>query len=121
MLFGESELIYNLRGKVGISNLHFQGDWTNEFDETYHIIISEHLGSSLEDLFQKSNRKFDLSTVLNIGVQMFERIELVHNEGIIHRDITPESFLIGGTEATKDIIFIDSFAQAKKFKRSSNN
>ena len=71
------------------------------------------LGPSIEDLFQTCKRSFDLKTVLLIAIQMVQRIEKVHEERIIHRDIKPDNFLIGGTELTKDSVYIIDFGMAK--------
>jgi serine/threonine protein kinase len=76
-------------------------------------MVMDMLGPSIEDLFQTCKRSFDLKTVLLIAIQMVQRIEKVHEERIIHRDIKPDNFLIGGTELTKDSVYIIDFGLAK--------
>ena len=87
MLFWESKLIHKLRGKTAVPNLHFVGDEKTEDGKMYHVMVMDLLGKSMEDLFQECKRKFDLGTVLHVAHQMIQRIEVVHNERIIHRDI----------------------------------
>jgi hypothetical protein len=70
MLFWESKLIHKLRGKTYVPFLHFVGDEKTEDGKSYHVMVMDLLGKSLEDLFQECRRKFDLKTCLSIAVQM---------------------------------------------------
>jgi serine/threonine protein kinase len=81
-------------------------------------MVMDLLGPSLEDVFQSCKRRFDLKTVLLIAHQMVKRIEKVHEERIIHRDIKPDNFLIGGTEQTKDSVYIIDFGLAKCYRNT---
>ena len=89
MLYWESKLIHKLRGKskmliqmnennwiniACVPNLHFVGDEKTEDNKTYHVMVMDLLGKSLEDLFQECRRKFDLKTVLCIAIQMVHSI-----------------------------------------------
>ena len=51
MLFWESKLIHKLRGKTAVPNLHFVGDEKTANGKTFHIMVMDQLGKSLEDHF----------------------------------------------------------------------
>jgi len=81
-------------------------------------MVMDLLGPSLEDVFQTCRRRFDLKTCCLIALQLIKRIEKVHEERIIHRDIKPDNFLIGGTEQTKDSVYIIDFGLAKCYRNT---
>ena len=101
-----------------VPSLHYVGTDNSNEKSQFHVMVMDMLGPSLEDLFSASKRQFDLKTVLMIAIQLLKRIEKVHEERIIHRDIKPDNFLIGGTEATKDSVFIIDFGLAKCYRNS---
>ena len=72
------------------------------------------MGPSLEDLFDKTLRKFSLKTVLMLIDQMISRIEYIHNRHFIHRDIKPDNFCVG-LNKTSNKIFIIDFGLAKRY------
>ena len=72
----------------------------------------ELLGPSLENLFQKFNKKFSLKTACMVGIQMIDRIEFIHSRKIIHRDIKPDNFVIGRGKLSH-VVYILDFGLAK--------
>ena len=80
----------------------------------------ELLGPSLENLFQKLNKKFSLKTACMLGIQMVDRIEYIHSRKIIHRDIKPDNFVIGRGNRSH-IVYILDFGLSKKYWSTRQN
>ena len=74
MLFWESKLIHKLRGKTMVPGLYYIGTDNSVPNQSFHVMVMDMLGPSLEDLFSTCKRNFDTKTVLMIAVQMPARI-----------------------------------------------
>jgi serine/threonine protein kinase len=101
--------LYSKDFHVGIPKTY---DYLQSSD--YNIMVMQLLGPSLEDLFNKYNRKFQLATVYKIGLQIVTLLEKLHKAGYIHRDIKPNNFLIGRDEGINQIHIMD-FGLSKKY------
>ena len=87
------------------------GDKVDPFPTQRHvakamnILVTEYLGKDLMDCFDFERAKmklmgtkkpiFNISTIINLGTQMFRAIEFLHRKQFIHRDIKPENFVLG--------------------------
>lgn len=111
----EMKLYNELSRDKGVPNIK----WFGKISQN-PILIMDYLGPNLDDLFDFCKRKFTLKTVLMIALQILNRIEFVHNNNIIHRDIKPDNFLIG-TAKNKNIIYIIDFGLSKKFCQNKDN
>ena len=88
------------------------------FSSKYYILIMELMGKSLEDIFESFVvKKMSTRCVCNIGYQILEILEYIHNKHVIHRDIKPDNFVIGRKNKKKYIYILD-FGLSKKYRSS---
>ena len=84
--------------------------------EDWNIIIMELLGDSLDQLFIKNKKRFDVGTVLKLGIEITTILEDLHGCGIIHRDIKPNNFMIGHEDNNKtNKLYIIDLGLSKKY------
>jgi serine/threonine protein kinase len=97
----------------GLPRIHFYGKY-----DKYHALVMDLLGPSLEDMFQRCNKKFTLKTVVMIGLQIIDRLKYLHKKKFIHRDIKPENFLLGMNQFCGAVFMID-LGLSKKYLQKS--
>ncbi|ODV87713.1 hypothetical protein CANARDRAFT_173629 [[Candida] arabinofermentans NRRL YB-2248] len=81
----------------------------------YNILIIQLLGPSLEDLFEWCGRRFSIKTVAQVAKQMIQRIQFVHENDLIYRDIKPDNFLIGSV-ANDNVIYLVDYGMIKQYR-----
>ena len=88
------------------------------YSSRHNILVMELMGKSLEDIFENLYvKKMSKRCVCNIGYQMIEILEYIHNKHIVHRDIKPDNFVVGRNEKRKYIYILD-FGLSKKYRSS---
>lgn len=89
-------------------------------NDTKEILMMSLLGPNLQTKLQACGGRFSLKTVLMIGYQAIERLEVLHEKGFVHRDIKPENFLIGCKGSAMKIIHLMDFGLSCTYLGKSN-
>ncbi|KAK1093890.1 casein kinase I [Friedmanniomyces endolithicus] len=87
--------------------------WFGWHDDS-RVLAFELLGPTLEDLFAYCNFRFSLKTTLLVADQVLVRLEQLHSNAVIHRDIKPQNFLLG-TGANGNVIYVTDFGLADEY------
>uniref|UniRef100_A0A6C0KSR7 non-specific serine/threonine protein kinase n=1 Tax=viral metagenome TaxID=1070528 RepID=A0A6C0KSR7_9ZZZZ len=80
----------------------------------YDYLVLDLLGKPLSKIIN-INQKINLTVALTIGIQIIERVKVLHNHDLIHRDLKPDNFLFGLEHQTNKIFLID-FSFCKRYK-----
>ena len=101
--------IYQYLGKInGFPQLKMFGTT----DKVNYLVI-DLLGKSLSNTILEFN-KLSLKTTLLIGIQMINRIKVLHENQLLHRDIKPSNFLFGLEKDTNKLYLVD-FGFSKRY------
>ena len=111
LLKNEARIYQYLKGGVGIPQVKWFG-----VDDANNYMVINLLGESLQHNINTYGT-FSLLNAISIGVQMIERIQYVHQCGLIHRDVKPDNFLFGLNEQRERLYIID-FGFCKKSNNS---
>ncbi|CAD8171515.1 unnamed protein product [Paramecium pentaurelia] len=109
MMNREILILKQLKGINGFPELIHYGK-----DSQYQYYISTLLGENLEVLLQKCGGKFTLQTVLQLSIQLIDRLEVFHSMNFIHRDIKPENFLISKEDTS--LVYLIDFGLSKYYR-----
>ena len=110
LLETEAIIMFTLRGK-GIPKVISYGKVKN-----YLILITSLLGPNLNDIYNHNGKKFDIKDISMMAIQILERIEFIHSNYYIHRNIKPDIFYIGKED--RNLIYLTNFSLAKKYRSS---
>jgi serine/threonine protein kinase len=101
--------IYQYLGKInGFPQIKMFGTT----DKVNYLVI-DLLGNSLSNTIVYFN-KLSLKTTLIIGIQMINRIKLLHENQLLHRDIKPSNFLFGLEKDINKLYLVD-FGFSKRY------
>uniref|UniRef100_A0A914PCN1 non-specific serine/threonine protein kinase n=1 Tax=Panagrolaimus davidi TaxID=227884 RepID=A0A914PCN1_9BILA len=104
----EYDIYMSMGFESGIPRIYHFG-----IHDNFNILIMERLGPSLAALLKECEGKFNVKTVTNIAIQLIDRMEYIHDHGIIHKDIKPLNFVMGTRENAQTVYIIDFNCSSK--------
>jgi casein kinase 1 len=102
-----------LDGMVGVPRVYGYDD-----DGTRRYLVMDLLGKNLQDVLKNApGERLPLRYVCIIGIRTLVRLRDMHRQGLLHRDVKPQNFLLGsgGDKGTSDIWAVD-FGLAKPYR-----
>ena len=107
--------IYQYLGKInGFPQLKMFGT----MDKLNYLVI-DLLGKSLSNTILYFN-KLSLKTTLLIGIQIINRIKVLHENQLLHRDVKPSNFLFGLEKDINKLYLVD-FGFSKRYIYNGNH
>mmetsp|Transcript_9671 Transcript_9671/g.7308 ORF Transcript_9671/g.7308 Transcript_9671/m.7308 type:complete len:98 (+) Transcript_9671:216-509(+) len=91
---------------------------TGKISESEFYVVMPRYGKSLKDLASCTKKSFSLWTVCQIGIQMVDRIQTMHDLGYLHQDIKPDNILIGCNNPESDefnLLYLIDYGLSEKY------
>jgi serine/threonine protein kinase len=105
-LKAEAKVFQYLANLDGFPHLKWYGT-----TDTVTYLVTDLLDYSISDLVKKQGC-LDIQLVLQLGKQMFQRLQILHDHYLIHRDIKPENFMI---DVKTNTVFLIDFGFCKRY------
>ncbi|KAJ5178964.1 hypothetical protein N7492_002174 [Penicillium capsulatum] len=103
-LLSEARKLSALAGGIGFPNICSLGKV-----DGHMAILTDDVGDSLETLFDKCGRYFDMPILLEFACQLISRLEWMHKRHISHGSLQPSSLTIGAASWQTPQITISHF------------
>ena len=75
----------------------------------YNVMIMERLGHDLESVFESNRKSFSSKTIIQLAMQMFNLVEYVHSQKIVHGAIQPDNFCLANPSQPVSIGYNDGY------------
>lgn len=108
----EIALYKKLKGKRGFAKYIGSGTISG-----YDFLAIELLGPSLQSLLDDRGRPFELPTVVKIGIQLLDRLEILHALNVVHCDIKPSNITIGQNNPSE--LYLIDFGLSKTIQNTA--
>lgn len=72
------------------------------------------LGPNVQELLTFCDGSLSIKSIVCLTMQMIQRLQVLHDAGYLHRDLKPESILIGHAKK-QNIVYLSDFSLVKRY------
>lgn len=101
--------LHTSKDPIGIPRVYFHGNLSEEIE----MLVMQRLGFSLQDYKEAYDGQIPITLVLLVALQALDRLEFIHDMGILHLDIKPGNVLVG--KSNPEVLYLVDFGFARSF------
>lgn len=90
--------------------------WYGSTDKVIYL-VTDLLDHSISELVKRQGR-LEMQVILLLGKQMIQRLHILHNHFLLHRDIKPQNFML---EASTNKLYLIDFGFCKRYNYDGNH
>ena len=91
-------------------------------DEYNYYMVMDRLPHSLSSFLDKKTKTLSLKTTTQVGLAMIKRLEQLHKNGYVHRDIKASNIMVGpSSTGDMNYLYIIDFSVTKKWTPGLND
>jgi casein kinase 1 len=109
VLRNEASMYRLLAGEMGFPRM--RAFWVGEGGS---FLVMDLLGRSLHDVHSALPGSRPASVVALLGVQLVERLRVMHEHGLVHRDVKPANLMFG-TGADRSLLYLVDLGLARRY------
>jgi serine/threonine protein kinase len=91
----------------------------------FDFVVLDRLGNTMKDMIRRTKaKKFRIKTVIQIAIQVLDRLEDLHNLGYVHLDLKLDNLMTGSENVMmkkSSHIFLIDFGISKRFEDVKGN
>ncbi|KAI7870291.1 kinase-like domain-containing protein [Mucor mucedo] len=92
------------------------------FEESgFRYLVFTLVGKDLFDQAEIHGGKLGLKSIVLIAKQLVDRIEYLHDKGILHLDLKPENIAIGANENDRNTVYLLDFGLSKYYRNGKSH
>jgi casein kinase 1 len=111
-LLDEAKRLRRLQGGDGFPQLHWFGSVG-----IHNVMVMEHCGPSLDVMLERCGGALGLEALFMLAAQMLERLEFLHANEYLHRDLKPGNFCLG----PRRTVYMLDLGLAKRFRKTTTS
>ncbi|XP_031549530.1 serine/threonine-protein kinase VRK1-like [Actinia tenebrosa] len=79
------------------------------------FLVMERYDQDVDQIFQHHNRRFDVRTVLMLGLRILDILEYIHENEYAHADIKGSNLMMGYSKGKKDQVYLLDYGLTFRF------
>ncbi|XP_031558453.1 serine/threonine-protein kinase VRK1-like [Actinia tenebrosa] len=79
------------------------------------FLVMERYDKDVDQIFQQHNRRFDIRTVLMLGLRILDILEYIHENEYAHADIKGSNLMMGYSKGKKDQVYLLDYGLTFRF------